>query len=452
MSGTAQPKVIVPVLFPPNREAGTRRLRTFLPSVERYAKERNYDHPGHREVSRLSPYLRYRLLTEAEVVGEVLDRYSFKEAEKFLLEVCWRTYSKGFLEQHPSIWKNFLESASEDEAVLNRRDSERLRAARHGQTGINCFDTWVGELRDSGYLHNHARMWFASIWTFTLQLPWSLGASFFLRHLLDGDPASNTLGWRWVAGLHTKGKSYLASAENIRRYTSDRFHPTGQLREQAPPLEADGPHPQVSLAPVAKGWNLTDPDLSTCPAGLLVLPEDLSPETSQLGEAPFSSICLLDAGDIETVVPPSDRVLSFRREALEEAARRIAAHWSASSVPVRGQLESESRKASAENVGCHGTSLRMYYGHVDRWVESVAAWARTEHLNSVWLLQPPVGPWRDIMPRLRSALRHHNVATFEYRRRWDQLHWRHATAGFFKFRKGLESRISAYREGLPSLR
>ncbi len=67
----------------------------------------------------------------------------------------------------------------------------------------------------TGYLHNHARMWFASIWIFTLRLPWELGADFFLRHLLDGDPASNTLSWRWVGGMQTMGKTYLARADNI---------------------------------------------------------------------------------------------------------------------------------------------------------------------------------------------------------------------------------------------
>ena len=69
----------------------------------------------------------------------------------------------------------------------------------------------VKELKETNYLHNHARMWFASIWIFTLDLPWQLGAEFFMKHLYDGDAASNTLGWRWVAGIQTQGKNYLAS-------------------------------------------------------------------------------------------------------------------------------------------------------------------------------------------------------------------------------------------------
>ena len=65
-------------------------------------------------------------------------------------------------------------------------------------------------LKENNYLHNHARMWFASIWVFTLDLPWQLGAEFFMKHLFDGDAAANTLGWRWVAGIQTQGKNYLA--------------------------------------------------------------------------------------------------------------------------------------------------------------------------------------------------------------------------------------------------
>ena len=66
-------------------------------------------------------------------------------------------------------------------------------------------------------------MWFASIWIHTLNLPWQLGADFF-KNLLDGDPASNTLSWRWVAGLHTQGKCYLATENNIKKFTNNRFN------------------------------------------------------------------------------------------------------------------------------------------------------------------------------------------------------------------------------------
>jgi deoxyribodipyrimidine photo-lyase len=111
--------------------------------------------------------------------------------------------------------------AGADRAALNRLATEpglrrqwpRPPAGRDRDRRV--FDDWAQELVATGYLHNHARMWFASIWIFTLRLPWELGADFFLRHLIDGDPASNTLSWRWVGGLHTPGKTYLATADNI---------------------------------------------------------------------------------------------------------------------------------------------------------------------------------------------------------------------------------------------
>ena len=74
-------------------------------------------------------------------------------------------------------------------------------------------------------------MWFASIWIHTLELQWELGADFFLKHLLDGDPASNTLSWRWVAGKHTKGKMYIADENNIKKFTLDRFKPQNKLNQ-----------------------------------------------------------------------------------------------------------------------------------------------------------------------------------------------------------------------------
>ncbi len=190
-------------MFEPTYTAALNRLNAFLPKAAYdYASQRNYDRPGHPNVSALSPYLRHRIITEEEVLRATLARYSAKAAEKFIQEVYWRTYWKGWLEMRPSVWARYR---ADLKAALNRVQTESgLRAewdaACRGETGIDCFDHWAQELVQTGYLHNHARMWFASIWIFTLRLPWVLGADFFLRHLLDGDPASNTLSWRWVGG------------------------------------------------------------------------------------------------------------------------------------------------------------------------------------------------------------------------------------------------------------
>ncbi|MEO1748971.1 MAG: FAD-binding domain-containing protein, partial [Pseudomonadota bacterium] len=236
--------------FEPTRRAGLARLKYFLPSVgAKYRNERNHDYgPANRSnVSALSPWIRHRLITEEEVCAGVLEHFALSSTEKFVQEVMWRTYWKGWLELRPSafdIYQADLETALEV-AQANGAIRRDYNAAVQGNTGIDCFDAWAKELVETGYLHNHARMWFASIWIFTLQLNWTLGADFFYRHLLDGDPASNTLSWRWVAGLQTLGKNYVARASNIRKFTDGRFNPTG-LNENAEALPGE-PHGKPSL-------------------------------------------------------------------------------------------------------------------------------------------------------------------------------------------------------------
>ncbi|MGL6209240.1 MAG: FAD-binding domain-containing protein, partial [Paracoccaceae bacterium] len=235
------------------------RLASFVPRAGKsYALSRNLDVPEHPYVSGLSPWLRHRLVTEAEVIAAV-QRAHPAGADAFLAEVWWRTYWKGWLELRPNIWADYQRGV---EAGMNRMATEDLLRARvHtaclGRTGIEGFDHWAQELVSTGYLHNHARMWFASIWIFTLRLPWELGADFFLRHLLDGDPASNTLSWRWVAGLHTPGKTYLATAENIAANTEGRYRPKGLATEARPlPLQ---PHPAPRPCPQGDDWRRSGP-------------------------------------------------------------------------------------------------------------------------------------------------------------------------------------------------
>lgn len=232
--------------FTPSREAAQARLDRFLPAAGRhYAETRNADdgpaEEGRGNVSQLSPWLHAGLIGEPELLEAVLSRHSPRAAEKFIAEVFWRIYFKGYLEQRPAIWDDYRTGRDGALAALERNGGLRTAYAEatEGRTGIEAFDVWARELVETGYLHNHARMWFASIWVFTMRLDWRLGADFFLRHLMDADAASNTLSWRWVAGLHTKGKHYLARADNIARYTAGR--PGGALTaeglaEDAEPL------------------------------------------------------------------------------------------------------------------------------------------------------------------------------------------------------------------------
>ncbi len=232
----------------PTRSAALARLAAFLPaSGRRYADTRNHDDgPGadgaRTNVSQLSPWLHTGLIGEPEVLEAVLAAHGPRAAEKFIAEVFWRVYFKGYLEQRPAIWADYCTGRDGAMAALERNAGLRTAygQATEGRTGIEAFDLWARELVATGYLHNHARMWFASIWIFTLKLDWRLGADFFLRHLMDGDAASNTLSWRWVAGLHTKGKHYLARPDNIARYTAGRADgplAAEGLAEDAAPLE-----------------------------------------------------------------------------------------------------------------------------------------------------------------------------------------------------------------------
>ena len=145
----------------------------------------------------------------------------------------WRIYWKGWLEGRPKVWYDYKEKINEYITNLSKKNFYKdYIKATNGQTGIECFDKWVNELKEFGYLHNHTRMWFASIWIFTLNLPWELGANFFYKNLLDADPASNTLSWRWVAGLHTEGKFYLARQDNIEKFSEFSFNNKSQLKEK----------------------------------------------------------------------------------------------------------------------------------------------------------------------------------------------------------------------------
>ena len=196
-----------------------------------YSSQRNYDFgPKSREnTSILSKYISHRIINEYDLVREILSQYNLQKVDKFIQEVFWRVYWKGWLEHRPEVWRDFVDSDP-------TYSEEEYKKAINGETGIECFDDWVKELKTENYLHNHTRMWFASIWIFTLNLPWELGARFFMKHLFDGDAASNTLSWRWVAGIQTQGKNYLARESNIRKFTNQRYMNTS-LNENALPLE-----------------------------------------------------------------------------------------------------------------------------------------------------------------------------------------------------------------------
>lgn len=307
------------ITFPATRAAGLQRLREFLPLAgAEYTVGRNHV-PG--TVSRLSPYVRQRLVSEEEIARAVFDHHGHAAAEKFLQELCWRTYWKGWLELRPAVWSNYLRDldALRSSMASDPELAARVAAAEQGLTGIEPLDAWTQELRTTGWLHNHVRMWFASLWIHTLRLPWQLGADFFLRHLLDGDPASNTLSWRWVCGLQTRGKVYRATAENIAKFTGGRFQPTGLDVGEVPPIPTEEPMPHPGSLPE------TDPPPRGTRLLLMTTVEDLTPEQWGIDPADLTGVVFVNA----EVPGASETVATFRKEALCDASWRAAALFGA---------------------------------------------------------------------------------------------------------------------------
>ena len=225
--------------FVTSRALAIEKLNNFVEqNLFAYSRLRNFDYgPNDRSnISCLSPYITHGVISELEVIKKSLSKFSFSKNEKFIQEVLWRTYWKGWLELRPGVWIDYLNDLKKIREEF--KDNTDYKNAIQGNTSIECFNVWVKELKENNYLHNHTRMWFASIWIFTLDLPWELGAEFFMKNLYDGDAASNTLGWRWVAGIQTQGKNYLASEWNIKKFTNNRFYNI-KLNLNAPPKFSD---------------------------------------------------------------------------------------------------------------------------------------------------------------------------------------------------------------------
>ena len=396
------------MIFTPHRAAGLSRLTEFTPLAGReYAQLRNSDRgPGrHNHVSKLSPYLRHRLITEREVVTTAIQAHGPAQSEKFIQEVFWRTYFKGRLEHQPQIWRRYQNGLAANLKTLAK--DKALRAlyeeALSSRTGIDCFDHWTGELIETGYLHNHTRMWFASIWIFTLELPWELGADFFLRHLIDGDPASNTLSWRWVAGLHTKGKTYLARPENIERFTNGRFKPQGQLSDRAEPLVEpddlmpDQDLPQTDLMP-------DEPFL------LLVHDDDCHPESLLPAGTESKGIIGGLATSKLSPLAVDKKVTAFARGAVKDALSRL------------------------------GSNARLI--EVD-WAQPLIKACEHHGVKNIVTAYLPVGPGAEALKSAAAELSGAGITVSQIIRPWDSLIWPYANRGFFKVKKKMPKILEA---------
>ena len=378
------------MIFEASRAKALNQLNNFVENnLGEYSKLRNFDFgPEKRSnISCLSPYITHGIINEQEVIQKALSKFSFSKNEKFIQEVLWRTYWKGWLELRPNVWTDYLIELNQIKNEL--KDNKDYIAAIEGKTKVNCFNEWVKELKENNYLHNHTRMWFASIWIFTLELPWQLGAEFFMQHLYDGDAASNTLGWRWVAGVQTQGKHYLASEWNIKKFTNNRFQNI-KLNENAPPKVSE------------KSYQIIKQDFNNPQKienkNLLIFENNLSFEITDFKENNFKKFYLVSNKNENRAIKLSEKLVKFKSHLIEDQEQRLK------NQSIDCQIIDISELTNIEN----------YYG-----------------------LYPTVGENLDF-------LNSNNLKIDFLYRNLDQLAWQYCNKGFFNFKNYIPKIVSSF--------
>ena len=294
--------------FEISRDGALKQLDAFINSeLANYSFKRNFDlgPKDKSNVSCLSPYISHRLITEYEVAKTVLSKFPYQKVDKYIQEIFWRVYWKGWLELRPQVWTDFTED------LKGLKEDDNYKKAINGETQIECFNDWVKELKENNYLHNHTRMWFASIWIFTLNLPWQKGAEFFMKHLFDGDAASNTLSWRWVAGLQTKGKHYVAQSWNISKFTNNKYKNV-KLNENALPVTDKREYKLNSLDFITE-------DNSN--ENLLVFENELNLENKELKK--YKNIYLVLLSNDIRKLKLEQKVLDYKSEIINDQKKRF---------------------------------------------------------------------------------------------------------------------------------
>ena len=378
------------MIFEASRAKALNQLNNFIENnLGEYSKLRNFDFgPEKRSnISCLSPYITHGIINEQEVIQKALSKFSFSKNEKFIQEVLWRTYWKGWLELRPNVWTDYLVELNQ---IKNKfQNNQNYLSAIEGKTNIDCFNEWVKELKENNYLHNHTRMWFASIWIFTLELPWQLGAEFFMQHLYDGDAASNTLGWRWVAGVQTQGKHYLASEWNIKKFTNNKFQNI-KLNENAPPKVSKKSY-QIFKQDFNNPQNIEN-------KSVLIFENNLSFEITDFKENNFKKIYLVSNKNENRAIKLSEKLVKFKSHLIEDQEQRLK------NQSIDCQIIDMSELTNIEN----------YYG-----------------------LYPTVGENLDF-------LNSNNLKIDFLYRNLDQLAWQYCNKGFFNFKNYIPKIVSSF--------
>ena len=376
--------------FEASRAKALDKLNYFIENnLSEYSKLRNFDFgPENRSnISCLSPYITHGIINEEEVIKKSLGKFSFSKNEKFIQEVLWRTYWKGWLELRPNVWSDYLIELNKIKEEF--KDNHSYLDAIKGKTNIECFNTWVNELKENNYLHNHTRMWFASIWIFTLELPWQLGAEFFIQHLYDGDAASNTLGWRWVAGIQTQGKHYLASEWNIKKFTNNRFDNI-KLNENAPPKVSEKFY-SIIKQDFNNPQNIKDKNL-------LIFENNLSFEITDFKNNKFKKIYLISNKNENRTINLSEKVVKFKSRLIEDQEKRL----------------------KAKSINCEVIDI-----------------SEIKKIENCYCLYPTVGENLDYLNSNSIKI------DFLYKK-LDQYSWQYCNKGFFNFKNYIPKIISTF--------
>ena len=206
--------------FEPTLQAAHARLAEVLPDA--YARTRNALDGA---VTGLSPYITHGLLSLRDVYADVYARYPLDAKDKFVFELGWRGYYRHvWAHIGEDIHKSLHPGLLPDDAYRAEMPADVLEA----RTGIAAIDLAVRQLYETGYLHNHARMWLASYVVHLRKVHWHTAAQWMIGHLLDGDMASNHLSWQWVAGTGSI-KPYLFNADNVAKYAPAHWHSPGTV-------------------------------------------------------------------------------------------------------------------------------------------------------------------------------------------------------------------------------
>lgn len=289
---------------------------TLLAGIRPYDYERTRNFLS-GAVTQLSPYLRHGVVTLAEVRDAALASAAQPQvATKLVQELAWRDYwQRLYAVLGKDVWKDL--EAPKTGLKIRDYGAELPRSLVEGNTTLACMDAFSQQLQQTGYLHNHARMWVAAYVVHWLRVRWQAGAKWFLSHLLDGDPASNNLSWQWVASTFST-KPYIFNRENLERYTAGRFcSDCAHHKQRTCPFEASYDELSSKLFPVLSN-QFVDQSPPTAP-----LPRGTEPKPSPtVAGKPLlwpHSDCLNPAWDPFDLHPESSAMFVWDRGWVREA-------------------------------------------------------------------------------------------------------------------------------------